>query len=38
MKWLSDNKLNYLRSVVTEPDFSATKYTFTLPDTWIYQH
>ena len=28
MKWLSDDKLNYLRSVVTEPDFSATKYTF----------
>ena len=28
MKWLSDDKLNYLRSVVTEPDFSETKYTF----------
>src|SRR5215207_4807129 len=28
MKWLSDDKLNYLRSVVTEPDLSATKYTF----------
>src|SRR5215207_2179558 len=28
MKWLSDDKLNYLRSVVSEPDFSATKYTF----------
>ena len=28
MKWLSDDKLNHLRSVVAEPDFSATKYTF----------
>ena len=28
MKWLSDDKLNRLRSVVSEPDFSATKYTF----------
>jgi serine/threonine-protein kinase len=28
MKWLSDDKLNHLRSVVSEPDFSATKYTF----------
>jgi serine/threonine-protein kinase len=28
MKWLSDDKLNYLRTVVTNPDFSATKYTF----------
>lgn len=28
MKWLSDDKLNYLRSVVTNPDFSSTKYTF----------
>lgn len=27
MKWLSDDKLNYLRSVVSEPDFRATKYT-----------
>ncbi len=27
MKWLSDDKLNHLRSVVSEPDFSATKYT-----------
>src|SRR5215211_3612041 len=28
MKWLSDYKLNRLRSVVNEPDFSATKYAF----------
>ena len=28
MRWLSDDKLNRLRSVVSEPDFSATKYTF----------
>ena len=28
MKWLSDDKLNYLRTVVTNPDFSSTKYTF----------
>ncbi|MEN3328273.1 MAG: eukaryotic-like serine/threonine-protein kinase [Acidobacteriota bacterium] len=28
MKWLSDDRLNHLRSVVGEPDFSATKYTF----------
>lgn len=28
MKWLSDDKLNYLRSVVANPDFSSTKYTF----------
>jgi serine/threonine protein kinase len=28
MKWLSDDKLNYLRSVVVNPDFSSTKYTF----------
>ena len=28
MRWLSDDKLNHLRSVVSEPDFSATKYTF----------
>ncbi len=28
MKWLSDDKLNYLRTVVVNPDFSATKYTF----------
>jgi eukaryotic-like serine/threonine-protein kinase len=28
MRWLSDDKLNRLRSVVSEPDFSATKYAF----------
>jgi len=28
MKWLSDNKLNHLRTIVDEPDFSSTKYTF----------
>lgn len=28
MKWLSDDKLRHLRSVVNEPDFSGTKYTF----------
>jgi serine/threonine protein kinase len=28
MKWLSDDKLNYLRTVVVKPDFSSTKYTF----------
>ena len=28
MKWLSDDKLNYLRAVVVTPDFSSTKYTF----------
>jgi serine/threonine protein kinase len=28
MKWLSDDKLNHLRTVVNEPDLSATKYTF----------
>ena len=28
MKWLSDDKLSHLRAVVSEPDFSATKYTF----------
>jgi len=28
MRWLSDDKLNHLRNVVSEPDFSATKYTF----------
>ena len=27
MKWISDDKLNHLRSVVSEPDFNATKYT-----------
>lgn len=28
MKWLSDDKVSRLRNVVSEPDFSATKYTF----------
>ena len=28
MKWLSDDKLNHLREVVNEPDFSGTKYQF----------
>ena len=28
MKWLSDDKLNYLRTIVSNPDFSSTKYTF----------
>ena len=28
MKWLSDDTLNYLRTVVVHPDFSSTKYTF----------
>ena len=28
MKWLSDDKLNYLRTMVGEPDLSSTKYTF----------
>lgn len=28
MRWLSDDKLNYLRSLAGNPDFSATKYTF----------
>ena len=28
MKWLSDDKLNHLRTIVTDPDFSSTKYTF----------
>src|SRR5215213_3980546 len=28
MNWLSDEKVNRLRTVVSEPDFSATKYTF----------
>jgi serine/threonine-protein kinase len=26
MRWLSDDKLNYLRAVVNDPDFSSTKY------------
>lgn len=28
MKWLSDSKVSHLRAVVTDPDFSGTKYTF----------
>ena len=28
MKWLSDSKVSHLRAIATEPDFSATKYTF----------
>ena len=28
MKWLSDDKLNHLRTIVGEPDFTSTKYTF----------
>jgi serine/threonine-protein kinase len=28
MKWLSDGKLNHLRTIVNDPDFSSTKYTF----------
>lgn len=28
MKWLSDDRLNHLRSIVGDPDFSSTKYTF----------
>jgi serine/threonine protein kinase len=28
MKWLSDDKLNRLRTIVDEPDFTSTKYTF----------
>jgi serine/threonine-protein kinase len=28
MTWLSDVKLNHLQSVVGDPDFSSTKYTF----------
>jgi eukaryotic-like serine/threonine-protein kinase len=28
MKWLSDDKLSYLRTIVATPDFSSTKYTF----------
>lgn len=28
MKWLSDDKLNHLRTLVNEPDFSATKYNY----------
>ena len=28
MKWISDDRLNHLRRIVGNPDFSATKYTF----------
>jgi len=28
MKWLSDDRLNHLRSIVGNPDFSSTKYSF----------
>jgi len=28
MKWLSDDRLDHLRSIVGNPDFSSTKYTF----------
>ena len=28
MKWLSDTKLNHLRTIIGESDFSSTKYTF----------
>ena len=28
MKWLSDNRLNHLRNIVGNPDFSSTKYSF----------
>lgn len=28
MKWLSDDKLRHLKTIVTDPDFSSTKYTF----------
>ena len=28
MKWLSDARLDHLRTMVAEPDFSSTKYTF----------
>jgi eukaryotic-like serine/threonine-protein kinase len=27
MKWLSDDRLNHLRTIVTDPDFGSTKYT-----------
>lgn len=27
MKWLSDDKLNHLRTIVSDPDFTSTKYT-----------
>ena len=28
MKWISDDRLNHLRNIVGNPDFSSTKYTF----------
>ena len=28
MKWLSDDRLDHLRTLVSDPDFSTTKYTF----------
>jgi len=28
MKWLSDDRLDHLRALVADPDFSSTKYTF----------
>jgi serine/threonine protein kinase len=28
MKWLSDDKLNHLQTIVSDPDFTSTKYTF----------
>jgi len=28
MKWLSDDRLNHLRNIVGNPDFSSTKYSF----------
>ena len=28
MKWLSDDRLNHLRSIAGNPDFSSTKYSF----------
>ena len=28
MNWISDDRLNHLRSIVENPDFSLTKYTF----------
>src|ERR1041384_8002898 len=28
MKWLSDDRLNHLRSIVSNSDFSSTKYSF----------
>jgi len=29
MKWLSDNRLNHLRELTVNPDFTATKYRVT---------